>query len=111
MTKKGNFTQYQMKTLKKKSKTIKLPCASLSFKVSSCEYERDDEKLMEFIRNNVDNPNDYIATTSKVKWADLKATLIEADDGNMVTSDGIVVEGVKWHRDEIDTFNVKLKGV
>lgn len=104
------FAESQLATLKKKSKTVALPNAKLSFKKPTTQYSRDDEQLLEFIASTVDDADQFINVKKTVKWADFKKTLIEADDGNLITQDGVVVEGVKWSRADVDEFTVIIKG-
>lgn len=104
------FAENEIALAKKKTKTLRLPFANLSFKKPSTKYERDDTKLISFVSDNVDNAEQFLDVTTKLKWGELKKVLVEADDGKLVTQDGIVVEGVTWERAEVDDFKVDLKG-
>ncbi len=76
-----------------KTKTFKAPSGKVSLKKQPPEIEKDDEKLIAFIKGL--KRDDLIQTVEKPKWGEMKKelTLVERADGtgNYVTSDGEVV--------------------
>lgn len=50
----------------------KLPSGELVYKKPTVKYERDDEKILDWLANN--GKNDYIKHTLSVDWAELKKT-------------------------------------
>lgn len=76
-----------------KTKTFKAPSGKVSLRKQPPEIEKDDEKLVAFIKGL--KRDDLIQTVEKPKWGEMKKelTLVERADGtgNYVTSDGEVV--------------------
>ena len=89
----------------KKSKTMKFPCGSCSFKKTAPKFTKDEEVLTQWV---LLNEKDYINTKYSVNWADFKKTLQYAQDGKMITADGEVVPGVTYTVEE-DSFTVKTE--
>lgn len=50
----------------------KLPSGELVYKKPTVKYERDDEKILDWLANN--GKSDYIKHTLSVDWAELKKT-------------------------------------
>ncbi len=88
----------------KKSKSVKLPNGTLSFKKSAPNYTKDEGALLEFVKAEAP---DCIKTKESVDWAEYKKRLHFADAGKLVTDDGEVVPGVSYEQKE-DSFIVKL---
>ena len=86
-----------------KSRTYKVYNGSMSFRKGSVSYDRDDAKLLTFVKENA---SDYIVTTEKVNWAEYKKTLTPVGDGKLITADGEIVEGVTYSQGD-DVFTVK----
>lgn len=89
----------------KKSKTMKFPCGSCSFKKTAPKFTKDEEVLTQWV---LLNDKDYINTKYSVNWAEFKKSLQFAQDGKMITSDGEVVPGVSYTVEE-DSFTVKTE--
>lgn len=90
----------------KKTKTLKFPCGSCSFKKSTPSFTKDEAVLLQYVK---DNDSQYINVKESVNWAEFKKTLQFAQDGKMITCDGEVVPGVTYTVGE-DTFTVKTEG-
>ena len=86
-----------------KPRTYKVDNGSRSFRKGSVAYDRDDAKLLAFVKENA---SDYIVTTEKVNWAEYKKTLKPVADGKLITADGEIVEGVTYTQGD-DVFTVK----
>lgn len=89
--------QEYFKTVKpKETKTQKkytLPSGDLVLKKSSIKFIRDDDKFTKWLKEN--NYEGYIKTIEKAEWGDFKKALkVVYKDGNIITEDGEVVEGV-----------------
>ena len=94
---------------KKPKKTLSLPGAKLSFRAGAIEYNKDEEKLMDYVTNlEAEEAAKYVNVKTSLNWSELKKDLQMADDGVMVTKDGEIIEGVTWEKKE-DSFTVKLE--
>ena len=91
----------------KKTKTLKFPCGSCSFKKSAPKFTKNESELLEYIKTNY---NSYVDVTVKesVNWAEFKKTLQFAQGGKLITADGEVVPGVTYTVEE-DSFTVKTE--
>lgn len=89
----------------KKTKTMKFPCGSCSFKKSAPSFNKDEAVLLQYVK---DNDSQYINVKESVNWAEFKKTLQFAQDGKMITCDGEVVPGVTYTVGE-DTFTVRTE--
>jgi uncharacterized protein with gpF-like domain len=72
---KFKLSEYFETVEKKELKTCfkyKLPSADLVFVKPTVKYERDDEKILDWLANN--GKSDYIKHTLSVDWAELKKT-------------------------------------
>ena len=79
----------------KKTKTqlsYELPGGKLVLKAQQPEYERDEEKLVAWLKKN--DLGGMVKVKETANWAELKKTL-KADGDCMVTTDGEVVPGIK----------------
>lgn len=80
----------------KKTKTqmsYELPSGKLVLKAQQPEYERDEETLMPWMKEN--GYGEQIKIKESVNWAELKKLLREGPDGKcMITADGEVVPGI-----------------
>lgn len=88
----------------KTQETYKLLSGSLVFKLPSQKMVKDDEKLLEYFKQN--NMNEYIKTKETPAWAEFKKNLSIVDDKVIDTSTGEVVEVVKVEETE-GLFDVK----
>ena len=70
----------------------RLPSGELVKKFKSPEYKRDNKKLTEWLESN--NMNKYIEIKKSPKWGELK-NKTKVINGQVVTEDGEVVEGVE----------------
>jgi len=75
----------------KTQETYKLPSGTLKLKLPGIEYQRDDIKLVEWLKSA--GMNDYIQVKESPKWAELKKTIKVSGD-KVLTEDGEIVEGV-----------------
>lgn len=79
----------------KKTKTqesYKLPSGILKKKYPGPEFVRDEEKLIEWLKNS--NMNDLIKTKELADWATLKKSIKVSGD-KAITEDGEVIEGIE----------------
>ena len=88
----------------KTQETYKLLSGSLVFKLPSQKMVKDDEKLLEYFKQN--NMNEYIKTKETPAWAEFKKNLSIVDDKVIDTSTGEVVEVVKVE-ETAGVFDVK----
>ena len=97
-----------------KKRSVKLPsgCAgfrkgTINFSFNSSPEEKVDgksESLLKLVKDhNLDN---YIVTKESVNWLKLKASLNLTEDGNVISSDGEVLNELSASR-EPDSFYVK----
>lgn len=101
--------QEYFKTVKpKETKTQKkytLPSGDLVLKKSSIKFIRDDDKFKKWLKEN--NYEGYIKTIEKVEWGDFKKALkVTYKDGNIITENGEVVDGVVGEETE-EEFVIK----
>jgi phage host-nuclease inhibitor protein Gam len=75
----------------KTQETYKLPSGTLKRKFGGVEYVRDDEELLNYLKEN--KLVDYVKTKESVDWAEFKKTVTQKDN-YVVDADGQVVEGV-----------------
>lgn len=75
----------------KTQETYKLPSGTLKLKLPGVEYQRDDTKLVEWLKSS--GLNDFIQIKESPKWAELKKTVTVNGD-KVLTEDGEIVEGV-----------------
>lgn len=91
---KSLLNQYFQTVPHKKTKTqetYKLPSGTLKLKLPSVEYQRDDAKLLEWLKTS--GMKQYIQTKETPKWVELKKIIQVAGD-KVLTQDGEIVEGV-----------------
>ena len=88
----------------KTQETYKLLSGSLVFKLPSQKMVKDDEKLLEYFKQN--NMNEYIKTKETPAWAEFKKNLSIVDDKVIDTSTGEVVDVVKVE-ETAGSFEVK----
>ena len=83
--------------------TYKLPTGKLVLKKQAPEYERKDDDLLPWLKQN--RP-DLVKVTESANWAELKKS-VKINGENVVTADGEVVPGVKVTVRE-DKFEVEV---
>jgi hypothetical protein len=83
--------------------TYKLPSGNLILKKQAPEYERKDEELLPWLKQN--RP-ELVNVTESANWAELKKT-VKINGDTVVTEDGEVVPGVKVTERE-DKFEVEV---
>lgn len=84
--------------------TYKLPSGKLVWKKPTLSFERDDEALLDYIK---DLHPELVVTKESVNWAEFKK-LLEVIDGKVVDTDsGIVVESIST-KEKMGDFDVKL---
>lgn len=79
----------------KKTKTMlkyRLPSGELVKKFPGPEFNRDNDKLTEWLERN--GMNEYIEVKKQPKWGELKKA-VKVINGAVVTEDGEIVEGVE----------------
>lgn len=89
------LNQYFQTVEHKKTKTqetYQLPSGKLKLKYPGPEFVKDDEKLVTFLEQN--GYEEFIQLKKSPKWGDLKKKVVISGE-NVVTQDGLVVEGVK----------------
>ena len=101
--------QEYFKTVKpKETKTQKkytLPSGDLVLKKPSIKFIRDDDKFTKWLKEN--NYEGYIKTIEKAEWGDFKKALkVTYKDGNIITENGEVVDGVVGEETE-EEFVIK----
>lgn len=106
----GNLRRYFETVPKKVTKTqqsYELPSGKMVMKKQDPEYERDDEKLIDWLKKN--GQEAMVKVKESPDWQNLKKTLKISPDGNgMVNEDGEVIPGIKVvPRD--DKFTVTIK--
>lgn len=87
--------------------TYKLPTGDLVLKHREPEYDRDDEKLIEWMSEQ-DESKHFIKIKRSVDWVEMKKHLKFQPDGTAVDEDGVIVPGVKAIERE-DVFDVEVK--
>lgn len=88
----------------KTQETYKLLSGSLVFKLPAQKMVKDDEKLLEYFKQN--NMSEYIKTKETPAWAEFKKNLSIVDDKVIDMSTGEVVEVVKVE-ETAGSFDVK----
>lgn len=101
--------QEYFKTVKPKETTTQkkytLPSGDLVLKKSSIKFIRDDDKFKEWLKEN--NYERYIKTIERAEWGDFKKALkVTYKDGNIITENGEVVDGVVGEETE-EEFVIK----
>lgn len=89
----------------KKTKTMKLPSGSCSFRKGSTVYKMDGAALLEHVRATFP---EYLKVKESVDWSGFKKTLTRTEDGRLITSDGEVLDCVTCEQ-EADDFIVKTE--
>lgn len=87
------LNQYFHTVPRKKTKTqetYQLPSGKLKLKLPSIDFQRDDEKLIQWLDKNLAS---YVKVKKSPDWAGLKKIIQVAGD-KVVTLDGEVIEGV-----------------
>lgn len=72
-------------------KTIKLPYANLKSRTVPQDYEKDDDKLMEWVRVNAP---EYVRTEQKLQWGDLKKEIVVAGSKVLMKETGQIIDGL-----------------
>lgn len=72
--------------------TLKLPSGTLRLKYGSAEYQRDDEKLVDWLKRN--NKMEFIKVKESPDWANLKKVTQTTTSGTIVDENGEIVDGV-----------------
>lgn len=85
-----------------KRRSIKLPQGTLGFRKSQPKFDRDEDKLLPWVK---DNKPEHLVVRESVDWAGLKKRLTVAN-GIAITEEGEVVPGVTVTRVP-DKFYVK----
>lgn len=83
--------------------TYKLPSGKMILKKQAPEYERKDEELLPWLKQN--RP-ELVKVTESANWVELKKT-VKINGDTVVTEDGEVVPGVKVTERE-DKFEVEV---
>ena len=95
---------YIAETLKdEKKKSIKLPGGVVGFRASQPKIERDEEKLLAWVKANKAS---FVKVSENVNWSDLK-TELKFEGKQAVTTDGEVVPGITVEEQEAK-FYVKV---
>ena len=91
----------------KTQRSYELPSGKLTLKAQQPEYERDEDTLIPWLKEN--GLSEMIKVKETANWAELKKALRESPDGTtMMTTDGEIVPGIKvTQRDP--KFTVTLK--
>lgn len=88
----------------KTQKSYQLLSGKIIFKSGGIDYQRDEEKLLDWTRLN---KPEYIKVKSSVDWAGLKKELIIGEDGSVCTADGEIIEAIHAER-KPNTLEVKF---
>lgn len=92
----------------KTQETYSLPTGKLIRKKQQPEYERDDEKLVPWLKQNF--MGQLVKTKESADWAALKALVHVTPDGaNVATDEGEIVPGVKV-TPRPDVFKIEMGG-
>lgn len=76
----------------KTQESYKLPGGKLVLKTQNPEYNRDDAKIIDWLKKN--GQSQFIKVEEKLDWSGLKgATAVF--DGHIVTEDGEIIDGVE----------------
>ena len=82
-----------------------LPSGKLVFKKQDVEYERDDEKIIEWLKQN--NGESFVKTKEVLDWSALKKSVTVLGE-TVVDADGQIIPGIKA-TERPDIFKVELK--
>ena len=97
---------YIAETLKdEKKKSVKLPGGVVGFRASQPKIERDEEKLLAWVKANKAS---FVKVSENVNWSELK-TELKFEGKQAVTTDGEVVPGITVEEQEAK-FYVKVSG-
>lgn len=91
----GQLQKYFESVIRKETKTQEtytLPSGVLRLKHQQPEFNRDDEILLMWLKEN--GMNDLIRTDEKPNWAELKKKVNVSGD-KVISEDGQIVDGVK----------------
>lgn len=89
----------------KTTESYPLPSGKLVFKAQAPEYERDEEKVIEWLKKT--NGTEFIKVKESLDWAGLKKTVTVLED-KVITEDGEVIPGIKAiPRDPVFTVEIK----
>lgn len=75
----------------KTQETYELPSGKLKLKYATNEFIKDDEKLVQWLKDY--NKTDYIQTVEKPKWGELKKAC-SVSGTSVIDPDGLIIEGV-----------------
>jgi hypothetical protein len=93
-------------------KSYKLPNGTLAVRKAAAKVERDETKLLEWVKANAP---DHAVVTERVAWGDLKprVELVELADGwaAIDRATGEMIPGITVVAPEGETFNVKTEEV
>ena len=89
----------------KTQESYSLPSGKLIRKLPSIKLVHDGEKLKQWLKEN--SINEFVEVTEKVKWGEFKKELKVTDNGQVVTADGEIVDGVEVETVP-PTFDIKL---
>lgn len=90
----------------KTQETYALPSGKLVFKRPAKKPVKDDSALLEWVKANAP---EYVETTEKTRWNDLKKRLMESNGRYIDMETGEVVDGVRAE-EEPGKFEVKING-
>lgn len=98
--------EYFMTVEHKKTKTqetYQLLSGKLVMKIPQKKTKTDDEKLVEWCKSNAP---EYVKTTYKVDWSNLKKNISITDDSVVMNDTGEIIDGVSVEETEC-TFDIK----
>jgi len=102
---KNNLTAFHQRELEAGGdKTIKLPYANLKSRIAPQDYDKDDDKLMEWVRVNAP---EYVRTEQKLQWGDLKKQIVVAGDLAILQETGEIIDGLAPKAREVK-FDVEV---
>ena len=74
----------------KTQEAFDLPSGQLIRKFAKLDYARDDKKLIDCLRGT-----DYVEETPKLKWGQLKKTILVDEDNNIIHGEtGMMLDGI-----------------
>lgn len=85
----------------KTQKTLELPAGKLIRKLPSVDYVRDNERLIESLKDT-----DFVELKLNLKWGDLKKDLVVNGDVVMIGSTGEILDGISIE-EKPATFDVR----
>lgn len=110
----GHLRQYadqlvEAGQLTERRKSYKLPHGTLQFRSQPVEYERDDTKILEWVRANPGLVETLIRTKEELAWGELKPLLTPQADQALspVTAFGEVIPGVRVKQPAREVFQVR----